>query len=265
MPPTLRELFTEEFQRLDAGESLLISLIGAGGKTSTLYWLAQAFYQQGKRVLFTTTTKMHRPDPLNYHYQLIGTPPIHMREPSITAWFSHYQPQDNKVIGPSAASVDELKQRGLFDVILVEADGARGLPLKAPARYEPCIPASSDCVIALTGGQVIDRPANPEQIHRWAIFSALTGVRTGEYLDHRVLRAWLAHPEGMFKGTPPQARRIWLINQFSHFDNPPRSAWQTLLLQTSGLSAIWFGAVQENPAIRHCLQRITEECFLDER
>lgn len=254
MTPTFRELFSEEFCRLDRGQPLLIALIGAGGKTSALHWLAQAFYRQDKRVLFTTTTKMFLPAPANYHRLLIGQTPTTSNAPAITACFSHYQPQDNKVIGLPAEQIDELKQRATFDVILVEADGSRGLPLKAPARHEPCIPSSSDCVIALTGGRVIDRPADPQQIHRWAIFSALTGIGAGEILDQRVFDTLIAHPEGMFKGTPPQARRVWLINQVSHCDN---AHWHTLLRPELALSAIWFGAVQETPAIHHCIRRLT--------
>ncbi|WP_431222824.1 selenium cofactor biosynthesis protein YqeC [Serratia sp. L9] len=257
MTPTLRELFSEEYQRLDNGESLLISLVGAGGKTSTLLWLSQAFYQQGKRVLFTTTTQTYRPAPTHYHHLQLGAPPIARNTPAITAWFSHEYPGSNKLTGPSTEQLDQIKQQGKFDVILVEADGARGLALKAPARHEPCIPSSSDCVIALTGGQMIDRPADPQQIHRWAEFSALTGVRAGEKLDHSVFRTLIAHPQGMFKGAPPQARRIWLINQFSHCDNPPDPAWQALLQQTPALSAIWLGAVQQSPPIHQGLRRVT--------
>lgn len=255
MIPAFRELFNEEYRRLDNGKPLLISLIGAGGKTSTLLWLAQAFYQQGKRVLFTTTTKMHRPAPTTYHQLCVGQRPVARPLPAITASFSHYQPQNNKAEGFSPEQIDEIKQRGEFDVILVEADGAHGLPLKAPARHEPCIPSSSDCVIALTGGQVINRPADPQQIHRWAIFSALTGIAAGEPLDSRVFRTLIAHPQGMFKGTPANARRVWLINQFSHSDNQPTPVWLELLQQDAALSAIWFGAVQHNPPIHQWLQR----------
>ncbi|MBL5905615.1 selenium cofactor biosynthesis protein YqeC [Serratia fonticola] len=257
MTPSFRELFSEEYHRLEQGQPLLIALIGAGGKTSTLHWLAQAFYHQGKRVLFTTTTKMYLPTAANYHHLLIGQPPTTSSTPAITACFSHYQPQDNKVIGLPPEQIDEIKQHGAFDVILVEADGSRGLPLKAPARHEPCIPSRSDCVIALTGGQVIDRPADPQQIHRWAIFSALTGVGAGEVLDHRVFDTLIAHSDGMFKGTPPQARRVWLINQASHCDNQPAARWQPLLRPELALSAIWFGAVQEPPAIHHLIRRLT--------
>ncbi|HHS9711190.1 TPA: selenium cofactor biosynthesis protein YqeC, partial [Raoultella planticola] len=41
---------------------LLISAVGAGGKTSTLLWLAELFVQAGRRVLLTTTTHMSLPE-----------------------------------------------------------------------------------------------------------------------------------------------------------------------------------------------------------
>ncbi|MFC0225540.1 selenium cofactor biosynthesis protein YqeC [Serratia aquatilis] len=261
MTLAFRELFSEEFHRLDNGDPLLISLIGAGGKTSTLMWLAQAFYRQGRRVLFTTTTKMYRPAASTYHHLWIGQPSSASNTPAITAWFSHYQPESNKVEGLNCQQIDEIKQQGEFDVILVEADGSRGLPLKAPARHEPCIPSNSDCVIALTGGQVVNRPANPQQIHRWAIFSELTGINAGDCLNQRVFSWLISHPQGMFKGTPPDARRIWLVNQFSHSDNQPDPAWHQVLRQDPLLSAIWLGSVQETPPIRHCLRRVAQQSF----
>ena len=40
----------------NTNEKPVISLVGGGGKTTTMYALANAFWQQGKRVLVTTTT-----------------------------------------------------------------------------------------------------------------------------------------------------------------------------------------------------------------
>lgn len=43
------------------GHAMVISIVGAGGKTSCLFWLAQAFSQLGKKVMITTTTHMFLP------------------------------------------------------------------------------------------------------------------------------------------------------------------------------------------------------------
>jgi probable selenium-dependent hydroxylase accessory protein YqeC len=46
-----------------AGLPSVVSLVGAGGKTSTLFWLARALAAGGQRVLVTTTTRMFPPEP----------------------------------------------------------------------------------------------------------------------------------------------------------------------------------------------------------
>ncbi len=257
MIPTFEALFSDEYKYLNAGKCITISVIGAGGKTSTLFWLAEAFYRQGKRVLLTTTTKMYRPEPGGCHHLIIDPQanPDRKNIPSVTALFSAENAENGKVAGFTPEVIDELHRRGDFDVILVEADGSRGLPLKAPAGHEPCIPFLSNCVIALTGGNVLNFPAVGQRIHRWEIFSALTGVRSGEPLDCAVFSRFIAHAQGMFKGSPPQARRVWLLNQYYQIDNGLRDGLHGLLRHNPSLSAVWLGAVRESPPIHTCLSQ----------
>jgi probable selenium-dependent hydroxylase accessory protein YqeC len=239
---------------------MLISLCGAGGKTSTLFWLAEHLRQSGKRVLITTTTRMFLPDPSQYRQLIIE----HAAERQlaackalpagggITALFRSIDLESNKVSGPEPENLDRIKAENLFDVILVEADGANRRLLKVPAAHEPCIPGASDIVIALTGGAMIGAQASPETIHRWEGFQALTGLKEGEVIGWAVLDRLLGHPEGFFKGAPSLSRRIWFIN--GAYQN--ESDWQPELIRLLGshpeIEAIWQGAVQETEAIRHC-------------
>src|SRR5437764_9830885 len=43
--------------------SSLIAIIGAGGKTTTMYTLADELAQRGKRIITTTTTQIFYPEP----------------------------------------------------------------------------------------------------------------------------------------------------------------------------------------------------------
>jgi probable selenium-dependent hydroxylase accessory protein YqeC len=84
------------------------------------------------------------------------------RAPGIVALFSHFDASEGKVIGCEPDEIDELKALAVADVILVEADGARHCAIKAPAAHEPCIPRSSNTVIALTGARPwVARPIRP--------------------------------------------------------------------------------------------------------
>ncbi|WP_312980794.1 selenium cofactor biosynthesis protein YqeC [Atlantibacter sp.] len=228
---------------------VIISLVGAGGKTSTLFWLARLFCRIGRRVLITTTTQMYMPDPA-CPVTLCRDPtqlPAHLFQSSLMACFAGWNAAHNKVRGFSPEIIDRLIAQQDLDVILIEADGARGFALKAPAEHEPCIPQSSRCVIGVTGGGLFDKPVGPDNVHRWAQFAAITGLGAGERLDLTAMRRLIQHPLGLFKGTPPGCRRVWFINRGSQYENHQ----QTLrdMLEADEVDAIWQGAVQETPPI----------------
>lgn len=239
----------------------IISLCGAGGKTSTLFWLAEYFYKQGKRVLITTTTRMFLPAPSHYRELIIETDPVRQLTrcqalpdgPTLVALFSHLDERTGKVAGPDLRQIDLLKGQQRFDLILVEADGAHHKLLKVPALHEPCIPHQSDWVIALLGGAMVGANAEPAQIHRWAELQALCGIAAGEPLDWALFDRLLSHPEGVFKGSPPGARRIWFING----DYQNEASWLAELIKLQSchpeIHAIWQGAVRESTPIRHLI------------
>lgn len=225
---------------------VLIAAVGAGGKTSTLLLLADLFQKAGRRVLLTTTTHMLLPNSMPVIFcknpQLL--PPSVWQKP-LQAAFSAWLPQSGKVKGFSCEQLDGLIGCGHVDVVLVEADGAHGFALKAPDEHEPCIPESCHCVIALTGSNLIGHGIGPSTVHRWPLFSRITSVAAGERLTWQMLTRLIQHPEGAFKNTPAEARRVWLLNQFSQNENLPTAE----LLRNGDVDAIWAGSVQEHPAI----------------
>ncbi|WP_421319660.1 selenium cofactor biosynthesis protein YqeC [Aeromonas veronii] len=258
--PDIDPLLNSLTKNIDS-HTTLISLCGAGGKTSTLFWLAEYFYKQGKRVLITTTTRMFLPAPSHYRELIIETDPVRQLTrcqalpdgPTLVALFSHLDERTGKVAGPDLRQIDLLKGQQRFDLILVEADGAHHKLLKVPALHEPCIPHQSDWVIALLGGAMVGANAEPSQIHRWAELQALCGIAAGEPLDWALFDRLLSHPEGVFKGTPPGARRIWFING----DYQNEASWLAELIKLQSrhpeIHAIWQGAVRESPPIRHLI------------
>ncbi|WP_339015511.1 selenium cofactor biosynthesis protein YqeC [Aeromonas popoffii] len=260
--PDIDTLLNPLTENIDS-RTTLISLCGAGGKTSTLFWLAEYFYQQGKRVLITTTTRMFLPAQSHYRELILEADPVRQLTrcqqvpdgPTLVALFSHIDRTSGKVAGLTPEQIDLLKGQQRFDLILVEADGAHHKLLKVPALHEPCIPLSSDWVIALVGGAMVGAKADPQQIHRWAELQALCGITAGEPLDWTLFDRLISHPQGMFKGTPARARRIWFING----DYQNEASWQPqlirLLARHPELHAIWQGAVREPIAIRHVVRQ----------
>src|SRR3989304_3063975 len=135
--------------RVNPGEG--VALVGAGGKTTAMFLLANEL-ATSMRVLTTTTTRIfaaqtkHSPVHVTFdpRRQTIADLLPRLDE----AIVAHGQalltgppePDGDKVSGVSPETIDIVASSGRFDVIINEADGARMLPLKAPAAHEPGIP-----------------------------------------------------------------------------------------------------------------------------
>jgi probable selenium-dependent hydroxylase accessory protein YqeC len=238
----------EDFVRVCSkpGASYIVSLIGAGGKTSTVYWLAHELLRRGLKVIVTTTTHMYLPDPGCVGSCIID-PDLKARIQAskqemggIVACFSAFDEQTGKVTGCLPEEVGEIKKKAVADVVLVEADGARHCLLKVPGGHEPCIPDCSDIVIAVSGGDALLQPADPDCIHRWPLFSALAGIKVGDVVDKSVLEKLLNHPQGIFKNVPEHAHRHWLING-GHHDQELIDMLHLLAGANSELDGVWLG------------------------
>jgi len=97
--------------------------------------------------------------------------------------------------------------------MLIEADGSRQRPLKAPALYEPVIPGFVDYVITVAGLSGVGKPLSSRWIHRPERFALLSGLSQGEMVSPDALIRVLTHPEGGLHNMPVDARRAVLLNQ----------------------------------------------------
>ena len=241
----------------------VVSLVGAGGKTSTLFWLANEMVARGRRVLMTTTTRMFLPEPgcattvliePEFRQRLAALQDLPLAS-GIVALFSSYDASTGKVAGCRPDEVDQLKSLAAADVILVEADGARHCALKAPAEHEPCIPGSSNTVIALTSAAPLGCPADPATIHRWPQFAAITGLSAGDEIGHDALGRLLVHPNGLFKNTPPQTRRHWLVNTHGTINPLLASMLEPLAQRYLALNGLWIGDMRQSNPFSHAWVR----------
>jgi molybdenum cofactor cytidylyltransferase len=194
-----------------------LALVGSGGKSTALFALAR---QLAGPVLATTTThlaieqlvladrhlEISRPEDI----ALLGEVP----SPGVTL-LTGPPTGEGRVAGLDSASLEQV--RSLADhwqvPILIEADGARLRPLKAPASHEPAIPAFVDQVVITAGLSGLEKPLSGEWVHRPEIFAALAGISLGERLTVEALARVLLHPKGGLKNIPPSARRTALLTQ----------------------------------------------------
>jgi probable selenium-dependent hydroxylase accessory protein YqeC len=206
---------------LGLGDRGMVSLVGAGGKTSLLYRLARELTMDGRRVLVTTTTHMMRPQPEEAVTTLLSPDPGEILEelrglpaslgPALAA--SHQEVQGEKLVGFSPEGVESIWRPGLLDWILVEADGASRRPLKAPASHEPVVPVSSGWVVGLVGLDAVGKPLDEPWVFRWEIFGRLSGLTRGQEVTPESVARLALHPEGLFRGAPEGALRVLWLNK----------------------------------------------------
>jgi len=199
----------------------VISLVGAGGKTSLMLKLAHEISTTGESVLTTTTTKIFEPEPDQSSCVIVSDSVSRLldqaqkminKHPHITMAFDR-QPDTGKLVGFAPDVVDAIWQRHLFRWIIVEADGAAGRPLKAPAGHEPVIPACTSCLVGLAGLTGVGQPLTDRWIFRAERFAELTGLSRDALVTETAVANVFAHKNGLFKKAPAAAARIVFLNQ----------------------------------------------------
>lgn len=159
------------FMPIPLGEARMVAVIGAGGKTTTLGLLAQAYQQ--KRVLLTTTTHI-RPFSSEICQRLLCDPTPQELEAALSlsgVTCAGAREGEHKL---SALSPDLMElARKKAQLVIYEADGARMLPLKLHRSFEPVILPYTDLCIVVAGlsalGRTVQDCVHCYQLHpHWA-------------------------------------------------------------------------------------------------
>ena len=198
----------------------VVALTGAGGKTTTLFALARALAAGDRRVVVTVTTHLGREQSgLAPHHlvwegagdagsqlqtALAASPIVLVTGPPVEGGL--------RWGGMAAGWVAAAAATPGVDVVLVEADGARGLSFKAPAPHEPVVPPCTTLLVPVAAVDAIGRPL-AEVAHRPEQVTRLAGPGMADPVTAALMATVLAHPQGGLKGRPAGARVRVLINK----------------------------------------------------
>ena len=251
--------------RLPPDALSVVTLVGAGGKTSALFRLADEAVAGGRRVVTTTTTHI-------FAAQAEQAPVRLMVEPDRTdaidlaaleeklARRGHcliWSPPNVQSAGaggkPTAASMTGSKRQGLppevvdalaaragdlgISLIAVEGDGSRRRPVKAPAPHEPVIPACTTHLVPVAGLDGLGLPLDAPYVHRPEQARALLQEEEASTrLTPRMLGRLVVEPYRRVERDAPYisqrppvgARVIPLLNKA---DSAPRLAAARLIAQ----------------------------------
>lgn len=198
----------------------VVSLIGAGGKTSLLYRLGKELAAEGEPVLLTTTTRMYVPAAGEADEVVLAR---ESADPLAQMVADRLRPgrrvfvarpgEAGKVKGLASAEVDMLARYFSESWVVVEADGAAQRLLKGYAAHEPAVPPASRLVVALAGLEVLGRPLDPRWAHRPERVAEVTGLKLGERIRPRDLAAALAEGLKRALAAAPRARALAWLNR----------------------------------------------------
>lgn len=226
----------------DSNHPEIVSIVGGGGKSSTMFQLADELVASGKRVVTTTTTNIGPGQVLNapavlrvdndqlsfsdlaklleqHHHCLLVSP----EKPATRGY---------KVSGISPQLVDALSARagGLgIDAVIVEADGSHRLPIKAPAEYEPVVADSTTMLIPVAGIDSIGKPILEEYVHRPERIRQVLNLPSCDSesseiawrLSPQMIAKLFLAPDGGAKSLPAGARFQPIVTKVN---TPPRLA-----------------------------------------
>jgi molybdenum cofactor cytidylyltransferase len=204
----------ELYEALGITRGDVVAFVGAGGKSGAILAVSNGLRRAGMKVLVAPTTKMMLGEADRIGPLVTSEDAGALREKAERALSESSAVvagsgmlSKNRVGGVDPASIGDLAH--LVDVVLVEADGARRLPIKGTADHEPALPEAATLVVAVANVQALGTPVDEEHVHRPELFSDLTGVGTGQSITPAAFATALAR--GSLARVPPTARTAALV------------------------------------------------------
>lgn len=196
---------------LNTKKDKVISFVGAGGKSTSINLLAKEFKEQGKRVLITTTTKIYYPDHKDNDKFILGEIPMEYKpiEGSISIFGKSMV--NGKIKGPSLKELEKIYNRNIFDIILIEGDGAKRKPITAPGLHEPVVPDFTDVTIGIIGLDAIGKPLDEKNSHRPEILREIFKVQIPHIINSKDIIKLIIDENGLFKNAG--GKRMVFLNK----------------------------------------------------
>jgi probable selenium-dependent hydroxylase accessory protein YqeC len=202
----------------------VISLFGGGGKTSLMLSMASVYLELNVPIVASTTT---RTEPLNQFdptvWQTDGphktAAPVIAAEVPMT--FVHGGEHANgKWLGLKPDEIEKLGAANPERILLIEADGSAGMPVKLHRHDEPIWPSQTSLAVAVMGLSAIGRPI-ADVLHRYGQEPAawLGPVAEGESWSWDCMFRLLAGPRGYTSRLPSGVPSVLALTQMERLED----------------------------------------------
>ncbi len=180
---------------------MIISITGAGGKTTLMFKLAEELRNEYK-VLVATTTKIYLPQKEQYDFIAFDHDNINQLNKSCKKGIYVYGTsvnEENKIIGLTPGFLDSCVK--FFDHVIIESDGAKRKLIKGWNSTEPVIIHSTTHTLGVLNTGALGLKVNNTNVHRLEEFIRLTGASQDEAININHLLRLILSPDGLFKNS----------------------------------------------------------------
>ena len=186
----------------------VVSIVGSGGKTTLMNYLAKEFNK--RKVLVSTTTKIRIPSQDFYDFIAFNKEEAdaikNINNKGIYVLGSKIK--DNKLESFDLEYMKSITDN--FDIVFLEADGSKEKYIKGWNETEPVILDNTTITIGIINLEILGKLVNENNVHRVEQFMDLTGAKLNDVIEKEHLIAVIRGEKGLFKNS--KGRRILLIN-----------------------------------------------------
>jgi probable selenium-dependent hydroxylase accessory protein YqeC len=203
----------------------LVNFVGGGGKTILIRKLMEEFSERGS-VLYTTTTRIHPPDPreglaviscdnLKLLHRLVEQVAVHSIGRNYKLVVTRHFIEPDLLQGVPEDFLTPF-DRSQFSIFLNEADGAARFSIKLPREGEPVLMEHADYLVPVIGIDCLYRPLGPDVVFRFQSLAERFSLKPGELMTPDLASLILMHPQGVCKDWKKGTRIIPFINKVDY-------------------------------------------------
>lgn len=204
----------------------IITIVGAGGKTSLMF-SASSLLRKNYRVLVTTTTNIYVPDEKLYDEMIMLSEMKYDNYKNIIenskngvyviGNYIENKLGENKpkIKGLNSKILDEISP--YFDIVLIEGDGSKEKPLKGWRDDEPVVYDKSTKIIGVVDISSIGLKINENNIHRLDKFLNIINDNKSQKVKLEHLKNIVLNKNGIFKDS--KGEQILFINKVERSKN----------------------------------------------
>jgi molybdenum cofactor cytidylyltransferase len=231
------------FEAFQVTANDVVAFVGGGGKTSTMFRLAKELVAQGVGVISTTTTRIFAAQTrlAPFHVQSLAELILACQQQPHVLFTGEIDPIEGKAFGVDPTVIELVRNQIPNRAILIEADGSRMRPFKAPATHEPVIPTCATLVVPVVGIDALGLPLTSQYVHRPEQVAA---IWPGETVTPEMVARILVDPMGGRKNVPAGARVVALINKVEDEAQEAAAAEIVRVVRhLGGIDAVVVGAI----------------------